>query len=173
MVARLRPRAEPGAPPAHRPRLADSRRSLDDLRVVAQSVIAFRRMLGKRSLSQFADDVATYAVLQALAESFDPSARRLVSFDPATVRLELDARVEELSPHELKIFANNLKELAQVIAVMGDSRSKATLIRRGDDVDRQLMTGEQQPHSAVDTLKWLAGYLGGTQDKPEADEDTP
>ncbi|MFN8450161.1 MAG: hypothetical protein U0521_16645 [Anaerolineae bacterium] len=154
--------------------LADSRRALDDLRVVAQSVIAFRRMLGKRSLSQFADDVATtYAVLQALAESFDPSAKRLGNFDPATVRLELDARAEELSPHELKIFANNLKELAQVIAAMGDSRSKATLIRRGDDVDRQLMTGEQQPHSAVDTLKWLAGYLGGTQDKPEADEDTP
>lgn len=154
--------------------LADSRRSLDDLRTVIQAVIAFRRMLGKRSLGQFAEDVATaYTVLQGLAESFDPSPKRPANFDPATIRLELDARAEELSPHELKIFANNLKELAQMIAAMGDSRSKATLIRRGDDVDRQLMAGEQQPHSAVDTLKWLAGYLGGTQDKPEGDEDTP
>jgi hypothetical protein len=56
---------------------------------------------------------------------------------------------------------------------MADNRSKASLIRRGDDVDRQLMSGEQQPHSAVDALKWLAGYLGGTQDKPEPDEDSP
>lgn len=154
--------------------LADSRRALDDLRTVIQAVIAFRRMLGKRSLGQFAEDVATaYTVLQGLAELFDPSPKRPGNFDPATIRLELDARAEELSPHELKIFANNLKELAQMIAAMGDSRSKATLIRRGDDVDRQLMAGEQQPHSAVDTLKWLAGYLGGTQEKPEGDEDTP
>ena len=50
---------------------------------------------------------------------------------------------------------------------MAENRSKATLMRRGDDVDRLLMTGEQQPHSAVDTLKWMAGYLSGTQDKPE------
>ncbi|MCZ2099885.1 MAG: hypothetical protein LC121_27205, partial [Anaerolineae bacterium] len=154
--------------------LAESRRPLDDLRTVIQSIIAFRRMLGKRSLAQFAEDVSTaYAVLQSMAESFDPSPKRPANFDPATIRLELDARADELSPHELKIFANNLKELAQMIAVMGDSRSKATLMRRGDDVDRQLMAGEQQPHSAVDTLKWLAGYLGGTQEKPEGDEDTP
>lgn len=153
--------------------LADSRRALDDLRTVVQSVIAFRRMLGKRSLNQFAEGVATaYAILQGMAESFDPSPKRPASFDPATIRLELDARAEELSPHELKILANNFKELAQLIATMGDSRSKATLIRRGDDVDRQLMTGEQQPHSAVDVLKWLAGYLGGTQEKSEADEDS-
>lgn len=154
--------------------LADNRRSLDELRTVVQSVLAFRRMLGKRSLTQFAEDVATtYGILQALAESFDPTAKRPASFDPATIRLELDARAEELSPHELKILANNFKELAQVITAMADNRSKASLIRRGDDVDRQLMSGEQQPHSAVDALKWLAGYLGGTQDKPETDEDTP
>jgi hypothetical protein len=154
--------------------LADSRHALDDLRIVVQSVIAFRRMLGKRSLAQFAEDVATtYAILQGLAESFDPTSKRPASFDPATIRLELDARAEELSPHELKILANNFKELAQAITAMADNRSKASLIRRGDDVDRQLMTGEQQPHSAVDALKWLAGYLGGTQDKPDADEPSP
>jgi hypothetical protein len=40
-------------------------------------------------------------------------------------------------------------------------------MRRGDDLDRQLMAGEQQPHSAVDALKWMAGYLGGTQEKTD------
>ena len=95
------------------------KRSLEDLRTVVQAVIAFRRMLGKRTLSQFAEDVATaYAILQGMAESFDPSPKRPVSFDPATIRLEMDARAEELSPHELKILANNFKELAQLISTM-------------------------------------------------------
>jgi hypothetical protein len=150
--------------------LAESRHSLDDLRIVVQSVLAFRRMLGKRSLSQFADDVTTaYGILQGLAESFDPTPKRPINFDPATVRLEMDARAEELSPHELKILANNFKELAQLIATMADNRSKATLMRRGDDVDRQLMSGDQQPHSAVDALKWMAGYLSGTQEKDDTE----
>ncbi len=152
--------------------LSDGKRALDDLRMVVQAVLAFRRMLGKRTLSQFAEEVTTaYGILQGLSESFDPSPKRALSFDPATIRLELDARAEELSPHELKILANNFKELAQLIATMADNRSKATLMRRGDDVDRQLMTGEQQPHSAVDALKWLAGYLSGTQEKSEEDEE--
>lgn len=152
--------------------LADGARSTDDLRTVVQAVLAFRRMLGKRTLAQFAEDVSTaYTVLQSLAESFDPSPKRASTFDPTTIRMELDARAEELSPHELKILANNFKEVAQLVTTMADNRSKATLIRRGDDVDRQLMSGEQQPHSAVDALKWLAGYLSGTQEKPdEADE---
>ena len=150
----------------------ETKRSLEDLRTVVQAVIAFRRMLGKRSLSQFAEDVSTaYAILQGVAESFDPSPKRQVAFDPATIRLEMDARAEELSPHELKILANNFKELAQLISTMADNRSKATLMRRGDDVDRQLMAGETQPHSAVDALKWMAGYLSGTQEKPDEDNE--
>ncbi len=151
--------------------LSEGARALDELRTVIQAILAFRRMLGKRSLSEFAEDVTTaYAVLQGLAELFDPSPKRTVSFDPATIRLEMDTRAEELSPQEMKILANNFKELAQLIASMADSRSKATLIRRGDDVDRQLMTGEQMPHSAVDALKWMSGYLSGTQEKAPEDE---
>lgn len=142
----------------------DSKR-VPDIRTIAQTVIALHKMQGKRSLSDFADAVnTTYTVLQAFSDSFEPSAKRPVSFDQETVREELDARIEELSLHERKILANNLKELAQLIAEMGDNRSKASLMRRGDDVDRQLMTGSLQPHSAVDALKWLAGYLSGSQD---------
>jgi hypothetical protein len=150
----------------------ESRRALDDLRTVNQSLLAFRKMLGKRPLGQFAGDISiAFVVLQALAESYDPS-KRPSGFDPATIRAEFDARKDELSPNDLKILANNFKELAQLVGSMGDNRSKATLMRRGDDVDRQLMTGEQPPHSAVDALKWMAGYLSGMQEKPEEGEST-
>jgi hypothetical protein len=151
-------------------KLVDGKRGLEDLRSILLTVVAFRRMLGKRVLKQFIEDMGTtFTVLQSVAESFDPSPRRPVSFDPATVREELDSRSEELTPQEIQILANSLKELAGVVAAMGDSRTKASLMRRGDDVDRQLMTGELQPHSAVDALKWMAGYLSGAQDD---DEDT-
>ncbi|NDJ59836.1 MAG: hypothetical protein GYB67_01855 [Chloroflexi bacterium] len=139
---------------------------LDDLRTILQTVIAFRKMLGKRSLAEFAEDVSTaYTVLEALSESFDPQPRRTGSFDATTVRAEMDARTQDLSSDETKILANTLKELAQIIATMGDARSKkAGRLLRGEDVDRQLTTGEQRPHSAVDALKWLSGYLSGSHD---------
>lgn len=149
----------------------DGSRMLEELRGIVQSLIAFRRMLGKRALGQFAEDVRlTFSVLQLMAEAYDPSAKRTLGFDPATIRAEFDARLEELSPHDLKILANNLKELAQLIGEMGDNRSKASLMRR-DDVDRQLMIGEQPPHSAVDALKWMSGYLSGMHEKPEAGDE--
>ena len=81
----------------------EAKRPLEELRTIVQTMLAFRRMLGKRSFSQFAEDVTTaYALLQGIAESFDPSPKRQAAFDPATIRLEMDARAEELSPHELK-----------------------------------------------------------------------
>ncbi|HLU09429.1 MAG TPA: hypothetical protein VK003_07160, partial [Oceanobacillus sp.] len=119
-----------------------------------------------------AEDISVaFSVLQALAESYDPTPKRTIGFEPATIRAELDARMEELSPHDLKILANNFKELAQLIGSMGDNRTKATIMRRSDDVDRQLSTGEQQPHSAIDALKWMAGYLSGMHEKPEEGEE--
>ena len=148
-----------------------AKRPLDDLREILGAVISFRRMLGKRSLSEFADDVRTaYSVLQALSESFDPSPRRQISFDAQTIRAEIDDRAADLPLDERQLLANHFKELAAVISEMAEYRSKAGLIRRGEDVDRQLMTGEQEPHGAVDALKWMSGYLSGTQH--ERDDDT-
>ncbi len=135
---------------------------LEELRDILQTISALRRMVGKRTLEQFAEAVAiTFDVMESLAEAFDPSPRREATFDEATVRAELDARADELSPHARKILANNLKELAGLIANMGDNRSKAGLRRRPEELDRSLLTGEQSPHSAVDALKWLSGYLSG------------
>ena len=150
----------------------DGKKPLEELRTIVQTVIAFRKLLGKRNLQQLAADVGTaYAILQALSESFDPSPKRSVSFEQATMRAELDSRSNELTPHEQQILANNFKELAQLISGMGDNRTKASLMRRGDDVDRLLMAGDQQPQSAVDALKWLAGYLSGSQEKEDANEE--
>jgi hypothetical protein len=149
----------------------EGRRVLEDLRAVIQTALAFRRMLGHRSLKEFAEAVnAAYTVLDDLAESFEGSAKRPVSLDQETLRAELDARENELSPHERQVLSNNLKELAQLIGRMGDSRSKANLMRRGDELDRDLMSGEQTPHSTVDAMKWLAGYWSGAQGKEGGDE---
>ncbi|MDZ4770620.1 MAG: hypothetical protein SGJ24_15955 [Chloroflexota bacterium] len=142
---------------------ADGRRA-DDLRAILSTVLSFRRMIGKRSFGGFAEDVSTtFAVLQALAEAFDPNAKRALIFDAATFRAEIEARLEEVPLHERKILANNLKELAHLVTVMADHRSKATIVRRAEDIDRMLTTGDQEPHGAVDALKWLAGYLAGSQ----------
>lgn len=146
----------------------EGKRVLEEERHILETLIAIRRMLNGRDLRTFAAEIrAAFTVLEALAESFDPDSRRTIHFDPATARAELDARAGELSPQEHQILANHLKQLAQVIATMGDNRTRANLIRRGDDLDRELMTGEETPHSAVDAMKWLAGYWGGTQEDSE------
>lgn len=151
-------------------RLLDGKRGLDEERSVLQTVLAVRRMLGTHSLHEFAQQVnAAHSVLEALAESFDMWSKRALNFDPEAVRAELDARSDEVSPQERQVLANNLKELAQLIATMGDNRTKAVLMRRGDELDRDLMSGEQPPHSAVDAMKWLSGYWAGMQDGENAE----
>jgi hypothetical protein len=150
----------------------DGKKPLEELRAIVQTVLSFRRLLGKRNLQQLSTDVATaYAIMQALSDSFDPSSKRPASFDQTTMRAELDSRSSEITPHEQQILANNFKELAQLITGMGENRTKASLMRRGDDVDRLLMAGDQQPQSAVDALKWLAGYLSGGQEKDDVSEE--
>lgn len=161
-------------PIAHLTRLdkqVEGRRSLDDARAILQTTLAFRRMLGTRSWPDFVRDINTaFAVLEDLAESFEPSPKRPFSFDQDTIRAELDARSDELTDQERRILARNFKEMAQMIGEMGDHRSRASLIRRSENVDRHLMTGEQQPASAVDAMKWMAGYLDGVQGGHEDDE---
>lgn len=145
-------------------RALEGKRGLDEERGILQTLNALRKLLGQRSLSEFANDVrAAYTVLEAVADSFDAPSRRTGSFDMLVAHTELDDRGEQISPEERQVLANNLKELAQIIAAMGDNRTRATLMRRGDDLDRDLMSGEQAPHSGVDALKWLAGYWGGTR----------
>ncbi len=146
-------------------RALDGKRLLDDSQSVVQTTLAVRKMMGGRSLVEFAQAInTTFSVLEDLSDSFDPAKDRgVLDFDQATVRAELDAQVGELEVDERSVLAKNLKELAQVVIHMAEQRSKATLIRREDNIERQLLSGEQEPHSAVDTMKWLSGYLSGLQ----------
>jgi sulfur relay (sulfurtransferase) DsrC/TusE family protein len=145
-------------------------RRADDLRAILGTTLAYRRMLGKRTLSQFADDVSTaFSVIQSLAEAFDTNSRRVLIFDPPTFRAEIEAHLDGIPVHERKILANHLKELAHLITLMVEQRSKATLVRRSEDIDRMLMTGDLDPHGAVDTIKWLSGLLSGAQQDDDDD----
>ena len=62
-------------------------------------------MLGKRAWPDFARDINTaFAVLEDLAESFEPSPRRSFSLDQDTIRAELDARESDLTDQERRIL---------------------------------------------------------------------
>ncbi len=146
----------------------EGKRALETERDVLYTLMAVRKMMGTWSLHEFAASVqSAFSVLEALAESFDPNARRSSHFDPQMARTELDAQDDPLAAQERQVLANNLKQLAHLISTMGDNRTRANLIRRGDDLDRELMAGEQEPHSAVDTMKWLAGHWGRAHDEDD------
>lgn len=153
-------------------RLLEGKRTLEPARATVQTGMALRKLLGKRTLSEFAEDVsAAFSLLQALSDSFDPSGgRQAFSFDPQTVRVELEARQDQLQPDERSVLAKNLKEMTQIITVMAENRSKSKLMRREDDIERGLFSGEQHPQGAVDMMKWLSGLLDGNQARAADDE---
>ena len=118
-------------------------------------------MLGKRTLEQFAGDVAAaLALLQSLDEAYEQPSRRDDAFDADVMRMELEARRNDLPATDVRLVANQFSALAQLIGELGDSRTKQALLRR-DDADQQLARGEANPHGAVDALKWISGFLGG------------
>lgn len=144
-------------------------RVTEDALQTLRSVAALRRVIGKRDVHTFAQDVSTaYEVLETLSEAFEPSARNAPgNFEPQTVRALLATMTQELSPQQRQILANSLKELANVVAHMGDTRTRAGLGRTKDALDRQFSKGEQTPQSAIDAMKWIAGYLGGNHNQDE------
>jgi hypothetical protein len=142
----------------------ESKRALEGLRAVLQTTIAMRKFLGKRPLSEVASALNTaFSLMQLLSDAFDPMNNKPLHFDSATFQMEMSQRAEELTARERSVFAKDLRELADLITQMADYRSKSTLIRREDDIERQLMTGEQDPQSAIDTMRWLSGLLGRMQ----------
>lgn len=149
-------------------KLLDGKRSLEDLRAIIQTNIAIRRIIGNRTLEEFSEVVATtYTLLQALSEGFDPNDKLV---DSTTIRNEIDARTDEL-PVELRpVLSTNLKELAQIVTTLSENRSKPSLIRSDDSVERQLAKGEQEPQSALDVMRWLSGYLDGIQKEDTTSE---
>lgn len=147
----------------------EGRKSLEDLRDILQTTLSLRRIFGRgRTLEDFANAIGTaYTILQALSDSFDPAPKQSTSLDQSTLRSELETRRDELTPDERRVLAKNLKELSGLIVEMSDYRSRANLMRREDELERQLMKGEHQPQSAIDMMKWFAGYLEGIQPADE------
>ncbi len=148
-------------------KLLEGKRSLEDLRAIVQTSIAMRRIIGNRTLEEFSEAVATtYNLLQALSEGFDASDKLV---DSMTIRAEIDSREDELPPELRPVLSTNFKELAQLVTTLSENRSKPSLIRSDDAVERQLVKGEQEPQSAIDVMRWLSGYLDGIQKEDEAE----
>lgn len=146
-------------------RLMEPHRSLEMMRAVLRSILAVRRMFARKTVEEFSSSVAlTYSLLQTLAEAYS-SSRRTAEYDADALRVELDDFLKEASPDTIKLLANNLRSLALLIGELGDERTKTSIMRRSEDVNHQLASGELQPHGAVDALKWIAGYLEGSQNK--------
>lgn len=145
-------------------------RSLEEMRAIVQTHISLRKVIGTRSLPEFAEQINTaFTVLGAIADGFDSNSRNL-GVDTQTIRTVLADQTEELTPDEQQVLATNLKELAQLLTAMAANRSKPGLIRSDEAVDRGLASGEQAPQSALDVMKWLAGYMEGAQPSAEADD---
>jgi hypothetical protein len=144
-------------------RALEGNRTLDDLRMTLSTTVGIRKQLLNKHLAEWAQDInTTYRVLKALSDGFDPE-NRAVAIDVQTIQRAMDNYLDELAPDVRQVLAANLKDLGELIAQMADARSKPSLIRNDDVLERQLMTGEQPPQSAIDVMKWLAGFLDGSQ----------
>jgi len=150
--------------------LLQERRELEAVRAILTTSHAIKKAIGPHTLVEFAGGIdVAFTILQTLSDSFDPANRPELAFDRLTVQAELNAREDELDVDEQRVLAKNLRELAQLVAMMADFRSKPSMLRREEDIDRQLLNGEQAPHSAIDTMKWLSGYLNGTQNNGDGE----
>lgn len=144
----------------------DAQRNLESQRQILQTAIAMRKLLGNRDLLAFAEAINTaYSILEGISDAFDKS--QLTDVDPATVRNELDSISGELPLDERHILSKNLRELAQQIIQMSDKRSKPSIMRGDEAIERQLMYGEASPQGSIDVMKWIAGYLGGSHNTDE------
>lgn len=147
-------------------RLLEGRRVLEPQKHSLLTVVAMRRWLHNRAAIEFAEAMnATSLMLEHLSDAFDGV--DYSALDPNTIRLELDMLSQELSSEELHILANNIRSIAGFIPQMAENRSKPSLIRSDDSIDRQLTQGEASPHGSVDMMKWVAGYLVGAHQQGE------
>lgn len=139
----------------------DAQRHLETPKQILKTVMAMRRLMHDRDPAEFAAALNTAcALIENIADAFD--AARLTEIDSPAIRRELDDVSAELSTDEQHVLANNLRDLAYRITFMANNRSKPSLMRSDDSIDRHLMLGEANPQGSIDMMKWIAGYLGGT-----------
>ncbi len=144
----------------------DGQRHLEAQKQILKTALAMRRWLHNRDPAQFAEAInTTFSILEHITEAFDEA--HLAEIDSRTIRREVDAASSGLSSEERHILANNLRNIAQRITQMAEKRSKPSLIRSDDSIDRQLTQGEASPHGSIDMMKWIAGYLDGAHPHSE------
>lgn len=137
-----------------------SQRHMEEQKHILKTVLAMRRWLHSRGPAELAEAINTaYIMLEHITEAFDSA--NLSDTDPHTIRREVDSASGELSSEQRHILANNLRNLANRITQMAENRSKPSLMRSDDTIDRQLTQGEANPQGSIDMLKWIAGYLDG------------
>ncbi len=138
----------------------DGQRHMEAQKHILMTVLAMRRWLHSRGPAELTEAInSAYIMLEHITEAFDVA--HLAETDPRTIRREVDVLSRELSAQQRHILANNLRNLALRITQMAERRSKPSLIRSDDTIDRQLTHGEANPQGSVDMLKWIAGYLDG------------
>jgi len=138
----------------------EAHRHLEPLKQILRTALAMRRWMPDRDPANFAQVInAACTLVEHITDAFDHA--HLTDIDPQTVRRELALVRDILSADERHILANNLRNLAHLMTQMAENRSKPSLIRSDDSIDRQLNLGEAQPHGSIDMMKWVAGYLDG------------
>ena len=141
-------------------------RQLEAQKHILYSVLAMRRWLHSQDPVELAESInATFTILEHIAEAFD--AEHIHEIDSHTIRRELDEVGRGLSSEQRHILANNLRNLAHRITQMAEKRSKPSLIRSDDSIERQLQHGEADPQGSIDMMKWIAGYLDGAHAESE------
>lgn len=144
----------------------EAHRHLEPLKQILRTALAMRRWMPGRDPVNFAQAINVACTLvEHITDAFDHA--RLTDIDPQTVRRELALLRDLLSADERHILANNLRNLAHLITEMAENRSKRSLIRSDDSIDRQLNIGQAQPHGSIDMMKWVAGYLDGAHNPSE------
>ncbi len=137
----------------------DGQRNLEPQKQILKTALAMRRWLHSRDAVEFAEAINTaFTIIEQFTDAFDGAPSEV---DSRTIRSEVDALSQALTSEQRHIMATNLRNLAQRITNMAEKRSKPSLIRSDDSIDRQLMHGEAHPHGAIDMMKWVAGYLDG------------
>lgn len=138
----------------------EAHRHLEPLKQILRTALAMRRWMPDRDPANFAQAInAACTLVEHITDAFDHA--HLTDIDPQTVRRELALVRDVLSADERHILANNLRNLAHLMTEMAENRSKRSLIRSDDSIDRQLNLGEAQPQGSIDMMKWVAGYLDG------------
>ncbi len=142
-------------------RALEGNRTIDDLRAIVTTTHSVRRLFGNKTLEEWAQDISTaFRVMALLSDGFD--GEKLL-IDMPTVRAEMGNALDTLPPDVRQVLATNLKQLAQLLADMADRRTKPSLMKSDEALERQLASGDIAPQSAVDLMKWLSGFLDGTQ----------